>query len=456
MGLLSRIFQPSAVKSAEGQFREGPYWLPVTGGWLPKGSPWNFWQTGRDPITYGSSAMVEACVGAYAQTIAMCPGAHWLANGKGGRDRQINSALNRILRKPNDYQSISDFLLNITHRLYRTGNAFAIAFRNDRFEIKELHLMLGDCKARLSEEGELFYTLSGNEILERRIEGPIIVPARDVLHVRLHTPRHPLIGESPLQAAMLDVATANVIGQQQVSFYTNQSRPSFVLSTDQVLTKEQSEALRARWDEQAAGFAAGGTAMMGAGLKPIPLYSSAQDSQLAEVLKMSDQHIALVFGVPLQILGIGGAPLGSTEALMQTWLARGLGFALNHLEEAFGILFGLKGQPEEYIELDTQALLRSAFKDRVEGYARGVQGGIFAPDEARAAFELSESPNGVGKEARVQAQVVPLSAAEEIQSAPSSPAAPAAQVDNNEEAKRIANDNTRALVRAFHAKSFAG
>jgi hypothetical protein len=141
---------------------------------------------------------------------------------------------------------------------------------------------------------------------------------------------------------------------------------------------------------------------------------------------------------------------------MQTWLARGLGFALNHLEEAFGILFGLKGQPEEYIELDTQALLRSAFKDRVEGYARGVQGGIFAPDEARAAFELSESPNGVGKEARVQAQVVPLSAAEEIQSAPSSPAAPAAQADNNEEAKRIANDNTRALVRAFHAKSFAG
>ena len=95
-----------------------------------------FWQQGYDVQPYGeASAMVEACVGAYAQTIAMCPGDHWRLLDNGGRERVTNSALSRILRRPNDYQTISDFLLNLTRALYSRGEAFAVALRNDRGEI---------------------------------------------------------------------------------------------------------------------------------------------------------------------------------------------------------------------------------------------------------------------------------------------------------------------------------
>lgn len=102
------------------------------------------------------------------------------------------------------------------------------------------------------------------------------------------------------------------------------------------------------------------------------------------------------------------ATFSSTEALMQFWLARGLGFALNHIETAFDHFFGLKGWPHEYKEFDTQALLRVAYKDRIEVLARGVQGGIFSPDEARNSEDLPRTP--YGDEPRVQQQVVPLSA----------------------------------------------
>ena len=68
---------------------------------------------------------------------------------------------------------------------------------------------------------------------------------------------------------------------------------------------------------------------------------------------------------------------------MQFWLARGLGFAINHVEVAFDHFFGLHGWPHEYVEFDTQALLRVAYKDRIEALARGVQTAIFAPNEAR-------------------------------------------------------------------------
>ena len=46
-------------------------------------------------------------------------------------------------------------------------------------------------------------------------------------------------------------------------------------------------------------------------------------------------------------------------------------------------------------------------KDRIESLARGVQGGIFAPNEARNSEGLESV--AFGDEPRVQQQVVPLS-----------------------------------------------
>jgi hypothetical protein len=113
--------------------------------------------------------------------------------------------------------------------------------------------------------------------------------------------------------------------------------------------------------------------------------------------------------MPLAVLGIGDTPFASTEALMSSWKSSGLGFCLNHIEEAIGRLFGLSGQPDEYLEFDTEALLRSNFKEMIEGLARGTISGIYAPDEARNKIGLPSVPGGVGKEPRVQQQVVPLS-----------------------------------------------
>jgi HK97 family phage portal protein len=423
VGFLSRIFGPSAVqKAAEGQYRPGPYLL--SDGWIPStwGKEWNWWQNGHSLLPYSQhSAMVEACVSAYAQTIAMCPGDHWRTNANGGRERISNSALSRIVKRPNGYQSMSDFMLNGVRNLYLSGNAYALALRNDRTEISELHLM-GEGTARVAETGEVFYQLGGNELIERRIDGPIIVPVRDVLHIRLHTPRHPLKGETPLMAAALDVAAGNAMMQQQLAFFSNQARPSAVLSTDMLLTADQVRELRDRWNEQSQGLSAGGTPILTAGLKPLPLGATAQDAQLAEIMRLTEQHVALAYRVPLQILGIGATTYSSTEQLYQAWLGSGLGFAINHIEEAFGQLFGLKGMPDEYLEFNTAALLRSAQKDRIEALARGVQGGIFTPNEARAVEELPAVQDG--DQPRVQQQVVPLDW-HGFQEPPTPPAAPA-------------------------------
>jgi HK97 family phage portal protein len=421
----------TVLRAVEGSVRPGPYVLPISGGWLPDGASPNFWQLGENVMPLGTSrtAMVEACISAYSQTIAMCPGSHWRSNGKGGRDRVKTSALSRILQHPNAYQSISDFLLNAVRQLYSDGNAYALALRNDRFEISELHLMDARLsKPQLAVTGDVFYRLEGNAVIERQIPGPLVVPQRDVLHLRLHADRNrrypfPLWGETPLLAAMSDISVGDAINNQQLQFYLNQARPSAVLSTDMMLDKDQVQALRDRWDEQSRGLSQGKTPILTSGLKVQPWAGTPRDAQLAEVMKITEDHIALVFRVPLQILGLGSHTFSSTETLMQFWVATGLGFALNHVEEAFGLLFMLKGQPDEYCEFDTSALLRSAFKDRLEALARGVQGGIYSPNEARNSEGFDKVP--FGDSPRVQQQMVPLEAAGKIPAAPGPNAPPA-------------------------------
>ena len=417
----------------------------MTHGWLPDGAAINWWQQGYTPFLAGAQlAIIEACVSAYSQTIAMCPGDHWRSNSKNGRDRVTNSALSRILRAPNDYQSISDFLLNAVRQLYLEGNAYALALRNARYEISELHLMDNRyCRALIDGSGEVHYALGGNWIVQNRL-GPLsTVPARDVLHIKLHCDqlRNPLRGESPLVSAYLDAMTGQSIRGQQFMFYQNQAKPGFVLSTDLTLEKDQVSALRDRWTEQTTGANVGGTPILTSGLKPLQIpITNFRDAQLAEVLKLTDNDIAMAFRVPPQLVGLTTQGThGSTEAMMQAWVASGLGFALNHIEELFGLMFGLDGFPDEYVEFNTAALLRSAFKDRIEGLARAVQGGIMSPNEARNSEDLGSVK--FGDEPRVQQQVVPLSqvgatpappAPHAPVAAPPAPAAPPPQkVDAN-------------------------
>src|SRR5688572_28726690 len=391
---LARLPLPWRARQLEGQVRPGPYAL--SSGWLPAGTAWNFWQSGLNVQPYGQrSAMVEACVSAYSQTVAMCPGDHWRKQSDGGRERVSTSALSRLMKRPNDYQSISDFLLNLTRRLYERGEAFAVGVRNSRAEITEMHLMR-EGTPRIAEDGSIFYSLSGNEVVEQRLDFSLPIPARDVLHVRLHTPRHPLKGESPILAAALDLAMSGAALNQQVAFYLNQARPSYILETEEKLSRDQVSQHREAWNAQTQGDYAGSTPILSWGLKAHPVTITANDGQLAEMLKMSDQNVALAMRVPLQILGLGGPTYASTELLMQSWIASGLGFTLNHIEEAFGLLFGLRGMPDEYLELDTRALLRSAYRERMEGLARGVISGIYSPDEARASEDLPAVPGGHG------------------------------------------------------------
>jgi phage portal protein BeeE len=89
---------------------------------------------------------------------------------------------------PERVSSISDFWLNLVRNLYDDGNAYALALRNNRFEIAELHLLDSRItRPQIAQDGSIFYNAAGNPIVDRIMPQELTsaIPARDVLHVRL-------------------------------------------------------------------------------------------------------------------------------------------------------------------------------------------------------------------------------------------------------------------------------
>jgi HK97 family phage portal protein len=278
--------------------------------------------------------------------------------------------------------------------------------RNDRFEVSELHLLpRGVCSPIIDPDTrDIFYAVGENPLASGGAD--YIVPARDILHLRFHTPRHPLIGESPIKAAALAIGINVSLSRTQSVFFNNMNRPSGIISTDQVLTREQMTTLRLAFEEQSQGMAAGKIPVLAGGLKFSPMSINSQDAELVEAQRMSVLDIARVFGVPPQLIGeLKDATLGNAEALIQAFLSMSLGSYLEHTERAFDRLFGLTGG-NEYIELDVSALLRTDFAGRIDGLTKAVQGGLLTPDEARN--REGYAPVKGGNTAYLQRQMVPI------------------------------------------------
>jgi HK97 family phage portal protein len=381
-------------------------------GWIPFAWGMNYGQLGYDPIPGGWNAVAYSCIMLYARTISQLPGRHMKKLDNNGTEQITTSALSRVLQRPNDYQTRLDFLRNMVIWLLAEGNSYAIALRNDRNEITELHQVSSRAtRALYGEDGEVFYSVGGNPILNYRLDPEFgrgarwIVPQRDMLHFcGPSKPEDPLTGESPLIAASgpVDVSTGGF-----AAFLRNMSRPSGVLSTDLILTKEQVRELRERWEEQAKGVNQGGVPILTAGLKWGAQGFKPEELQIVESLKLSKKDIAMIFGVPLALINdMDGATYNNSENLIMMWLRQGLGYYLDQCELAFDKLFRIE-VGVEYTEFDVEALLRPDSKSRIETLVRGVLGGIYAPNEARALEGLAKAKDG--EEPRVQQQVVPLS-----------------------------------------------
>jgi phage portal protein BeeE len=208
------------------------------------------------------------------------------------------------------------------------------------------------------------------------------VPASEIIHDRMYTLYHPLIGVSPIYACGVAAMQGLAIQDNSSKFFQNMSRPSGALIAPGAISDETAARLKASWETNFGGANIGKVAVLGDGLKYESMSINAVDSQLIEQLKMTAEMVCACFHVPGYKIGVGPMPtVNNTAALNQQYYDQCLQFIIEKMElrldEGLEIAF-----PQE-IWMDTKPLLRMDPATRLDAHSKAINGGWLMPNEAR-------------------------------------------------------------------------
>jgi HK97 family phage portal protein len=228
----------------------------------------------------------------------------------------------------------------------------------------------------------------------------ITVPESEIIHDRMNTFHHPLVGISPISAASLAIVAGMNIQQSSARFFERGGRPGGILTAPGHINEDTARRLKEAWD---ANYGAGGpeigkTAVLGDGIEYKPIMMTASDAQLIEQLRFSAETVASAFGVPLYMIGIGPPPTYTNiEALQGQYYAQCLQAHIEAIEVLLDKGLGLgPGFGNQYgTQFDLDGLLRMDSKTRAQTASAAVKSGTVAPNEARRKwFDLGPTPGG--------------------------------------------------------------
>ncbi len=134
--------------------------------------------------------------------------------------------------------------------------------------------------------------------------------------------------------------------------------------------------------------------VLGGGLKfEKPPVMTAVDAQIIDQLKWGDEKVCSTFHVPPYMVGVGPPPnYNNIEALNQQYYSQCLQILIESLE--LSLFEGLELATPYDVEFDLDGLLRMDSAQKMDAATKGVTGGVYSPNEARAMFNLSPVTGG--------------------------------------------------------------
>jgi HK97 family phage portal protein len=297
------------------------------------------------------------------------------------REVRGNSPFLLVLRKPNRYQTLLQFIEQwIVSRLLH-GNAFVLKERDNRNVVTALYVLdPARVQTLVASDGGVYYRISADPLAG--VEEQVTVPASEMIHDRAITLWHPLVGVSPIYACGRSATQGNRIQNNSSKFFENMSRPSGMMTAPGVIEDVTAKRIKDQFEKNFGGENIGRLFVAGNGLKYEPMMVNADDAQLIEQLKWTVEDVARCFRVPLWKLNAGQMPAyGNSEMAQRAYYSETLQNPMEAIEALLddGFDFG----PTRGVEFDLEPLMRMDTAGRYEALSKGVQGGWLAPNEAR-------------------------------------------------------------------------
>lgn len=339
---------------------------------------------------------IYACVSRIAADIAKCPAVVKLKTDQGIFKKVDLPLYSNVLRKPNRYQNWTQFIERWVWSKLVYGNSIVYKERDGSGRVLRMHVMDPEkVQILISPEGDIWYQYTFSAIDGGEKEGKqFAFPSYDIIHDRCPIPmgRHPLIGVSPLAAALL----AAGMGQEALRHASRlffSGRPGGVLEVPKHISKEQAQALQTHYQEKLAGDGASGLFVISDGMKFTEMTPTAQDNLAIQSVKLSADIVCAAFGVPKYFV-LGTEPAASAiEPELQRYFSQCL---QTHIESIENLLDeALEVDTRKYsIELDLSYLLRMDSRSRWETHKAAIACGAKKPNEVRAEEDLDPVEGG--------------------------------------------------------------
>ncbi len=335
---------------------------------------------------------VYACVSLIASDISKLR-VRVMADSGGDQWSEVSqaTALDRLLRYPNSYQTRQQFIEQwvVSRLLY--GNVYCLIERDWRRLPTALYVLNPQLVSVLvTNDGGVYYRLSSDNL--SGIGAEVTVPSTDVIHDRGICLWHPLVGVSPIQACGRSATVGNRIQANSGLFFENMSRPSGILSAPGEIKNDTAKRLKADWEQNFSGGNIGRVAVLGDGLKYEAMTIPASDAQLIEQLKWTVEDVARCFHVPLHKIGAAQPTYNNVQALSTAYYTDCLQALIESIESSLDRAFGLPANLAT--EFDIEGLLRMDTATQGKALADLVGAGIMAPNEARAKLGLPPATGG--------------------------------------------------------------
>ena len=317
----------------------------------------------------------------------------------------------RLLNHPNPFMSRFDFWATVNMHRDLAGNAYAWIGRDERDQPIELWLLRPD-RVRVIPGGRFIegyrYTIGGKSY---------DIPARDVIHFKTRHPLDDYYGMPPLMSVLGRVDLDNYMRDFLLAFFRNGGSPGAILAVKSKLSQDSKDEIRGKYRNQFGGPAGWFELMVldsaEASYTPLTMQLGQRGLVVPELNAISETRQAMVFGIPLSILGALTGQESSSYANKRSdwqvlWDITLTPLYIDHAETLnLSYLPNFTGLDEVMFDL---AAVRALQEDVDAVHARWLkdfQSGAVSYEEFRAGIGLAPKP-AAGSIFYVPTQSVPV------------------------------------------------
>ena len=328
-----------------------------------------------------SLTRVKKCIDLIAQNVASLPIDVYKVN-----KIQKQSALAKLLSKPNSYQTSFEFKDLFMRDVLTHGDGFIYIEHNKSGAAIGLHILPAlnvQVKALPNYRIGYTYTRQGSDRLPSKTFN---YTTDEIIHLKSSPMSGSLTGTSPIIQCKDSIGESLANRACSSNLFANGLAASFVLETDMVF-KDNNAITRLKKDIEdrySSTANKGGTMVLENGLKLRKVDASSVDSELLATRQAGNNDIAEMFNIPLGMFADKPDALALRQfynITLKPWLKA--------IEELFNskLIFG----SDSYVAFDSSELLKASPAERFEAYGKAIGSGVYSINEARAKEGLEPS-----------------------------------------------------------------